>query len=342
MVDSTSSTAPDAGERVGSRRAVWKARMSSALKVIGVSSIIGAIGGWNTICGVIDKLRPSFDARLAAGLSAQPELRSERLLALLADVSKPKNAKVATPKLMAFLRTRRARAGRTPCDGSGNSALPSDMQAAVTLLVAAAFATDSPLTLDSLILSGVGIRGKQLRRPSFAGSCLVASVFDSSAVYAGDFRGADLTRSSFRYASLDSSDMRTAQLDSAKFVGSSLVGVDLSEVHAPGVSFFSASMPCALLGNADLAGANFSLARLPWAYFGGADVGLALNLLEAKDLRFAVLDGAIGLSTSASKKLGELGARVGVVSDAEYAPGRKTQFHQDSICHITLSTARPL
>lgn len=319
----------------------WKVRAAQVLKIFGVSSVMGAIAFWKTICVPLGLCPESFSTVLATALKPS-DTRSRDIAAILPHIEKRENASEAFSTLTAFVRSARQRAANEPCNLTGARRLPADLQEAVKVLVAAADRADSTLQLDSLDLSGLALRGRRMNRPRFDGACLVAAVFDSASVRAGSFRGASLQRAWFRNAVLDSSDLSHAGLDSARFNEASLVGADLSNATARGASFFSASMSCVLLGNAELAGANFSLAHLQWAYLGGADVETAENLLQAASLRHSTFDGAEGLRPEVTRVLSDSGARLAAVSDLQFSALRLAQFAPDSVCHIKpRATRRP-
>ncbi len=318
-------------------------RLKRLLAALGVTSVVSAVAFWKAVCPAVGLCKPpppSFEARVDSAVRETDDgLRSEKIRALAALLDDTSRARIALPRLAAFVMAKRRRQPDQRCSVA-EPTVPGDVQAALTVMVRGSTVRESPVLLDSLDLTGAGFRGDKLGRAHFNGSCLARAVFDSAHLRAAHFRGAELPAALFRGANLDSAIMEQAAMDSASFRRSTLVGADLSEVRAVGVDFGFARMQCVLLGNANLARANFNLADLRWAYLGGATLGAVQNLSEADSVRHATFDGAAGIAPSLARSLRERGALLENVTELSWYQPRVAQFARDSACSSAVSDER--
>ena len=312
-------------------------KLKRLLAALGVTSVVSAVAFWRAVCPAIGLCKappPSFVAIVDSALREVDDgLRSEKISALRSFLSDTSRARIALPRLAAFVKAKRRRQPDQRCTPL-EATVPGDVQAALTTMVRGATTLASPLLLDSLDLTGAGFRNDKLAGAQFNGSCLARAVFDSANLRGAHFRGAQLPAALFRGANLDSAVLEGAAIDSANFRHSTLIGADLSEARAVGADFGFARMPCVLLGNANLTRANFNFADLRWAYLGGATLGAVQNLAEADSVRHATFDGAAGIAAEMATALRDRGALLENVTELSWYQPRVAQFARDSVCYL--------
>ena len=312
-------------------------KLKRLLAALGVTSVVSAVAFWRAVCPAIGLCKappPSFESIVDSAVREVDDgLRAEKIAALASYLDDTSRARIALPRLGAFVRAKRRRQPDQRC-GVAEPTVSGDVQAALTVMVRGSTTLESPLALDSLDLTGAGFRGDKLGGAHFNGSCLARAVFDSADLRAAQFRGAELPAALLRVANLDSAVMEQATMDSASFRNSTLIGADMSEVRALGADFGFARMQCVLLGNAKLARASFNLADLRWAYLGGATLDAVQNLSEADSVRHATFDGAAGITPGLARSLRERGALLEDVSELSWYQPRVAQFARDSVCYL--------
>lgn len=315
----------------------WLKKLKRLLAALGVTSVVSALAFWKAVCPAVGLCKappPSFESAVDSAVREIDDgLRSEKITALALFLDDTSRARIALPRLAAFVKARRRRQPNQRCSLT-EPTVPGDVQAALTIMVRGSTALASPLLLDSLDLTGAGFRNDKLGGAHFSGSCLARAVFDSANLRAANFRGAQLPGALFRDAILDSAIMEQAAMDSAIFRSSTLIGADLSEARAVGADFGFARMQCVLLGNANLSRANFNLADLRWAYLGGATLGAVQNLTEADSVRHATFDGAAGIAPEIASALRSRGALLENVTELSWYQPRVAQFARDSACYL--------
>jgi len=285
---------------------------------------------------------PSVDVRLGGIYALQrmmqdsPRDQPTVVAVLCAFVRDHANAAtVKPPPLPPFPHTR-----------SGPSQVPTDIQAAITVVGTRNTAYDGSTTVvdfTNVDLSGMNLRGEPFFGANLAGANLAgadlfganlinASLFDANLAYA-DLIHANLTGAYLFSADLTQAALFGAYLTDANLTGASLTGASLTGANLTGANLTDANLVYANLKFADLFGANLTNASLFEADLTGANLTSA-KLSGATGLRVGPPRSPTGSTStpSATKNLPRwtiVRVRGGVADDAA-----RTQHHVLKVCPL--------
>jgi uncharacterized protein YjbI with pentapeptide repeats len=181
--------------------------------------------------------------------------------------------------LCAFVRDRATAAtvksARSPA--SASSRPPTDIQAALTVVISRNIAYDDSVTIVDLTdanLTGAYLVGADLTGANLVGADLTGAGLTAAHLNGANLNGADLNSTYLRYADLSDAFIRYAHL----------VGAHLDHAHLKDADLSYADLRSAGFAGADLTGAELNGADLTGADLTGADLNRA-NLIGVKGLR---------------------------------------------------------
>ena len=162
--------------------------------------------------------------------------------------------------------------------GRPSSPLPTDIQAAVTVVGSRTTARDGRTTV-------VDFDGAQLAHAQMGGLRFPRGDFVLAHLSGAILSGADLTAAFFSYEFLTGTDLTGANLTNANLFRANLTGADLSIAFLTGAALIRTDLTGARLSGTDFTGANLTGAHLTGARLRGTD-------LTGADLIQANLSGA--------------------------------------------------
>jgi uncharacterized protein YjbI with pentapeptide repeats len=182
--------------------------------------------------------------------------------------------------LTAFVREGAKQPTTPPTVELPTTPLPTDVQAALTVIGRRSAAGLGIVDLDNTSIAGAYLNGADLR-----GADLRAVDLNHADLSGSDLTGADLT-----VARLAGADLTGASLDHANLAGANLTGANLANANLAHANLGHANLANANLPSAQAAGANLESTDLTGARLAGANLTGAI--LTGADLRGAALAGA--------------------------------------------------